>query len=166
MFDWIPADSVWFWIWFVGFLPMSVITFFAWILNCTLLGDSMDKWYRRRMFVWYTFLGFVSTWLWPIGLLGFCTFTYVEREKQRRWDKKWAEKKATVPNYWRDVYLILNGQVTDIQCRVLDWDYYNGDARLALWRGDSRFFGHKGTEVIVYWPNKDLEFIPEKVAKV
>lgn len=165
MFNWIPFDSVLFWIWFIGFIPMSIMTFVAYFLNVGFLGDSSDKWYRRRVFVWLTLLGFVMTWLWPVGLLGFGVYELYKKDKQRKWDKKWAEKKATVPNYWKNYYMILNGAVTDIQVRVLDWDFYNGDARLAIWRGDSRFWAD-GKEVIVYWPNKDLKPIPEKDAKV
>lgn len=165
MFSWIPFDSVLFWIWLAGFLLLSIPTFFAWMLNSAFLGDSMDKWYRRRMFVLYTFVGFMMTWLWPIGIVVMGSISLYKKNKQRKWDKVWKQKKATVPNYWRDVYLILDGKVTDIQCRVLDWDYYNGKSRLALWRGDSRFWCD-GKEVIVYWPNKDLHLIPEKEAKV
>lgn len=169
MFDWIPFDSVLFWIWMIGFFCISPIVFFAWALNSTFLGDSCDTWYRRKMFAWYTFLGFVMTWLWPIGLAGFGIYEYVTTSKKRRWDKKWAEKKATVPNYWKNYYLIINGNVSDIQVRVLDWEYSEylpGKARLALYRGDSRFWADKGKEILVYWPNKDLEPIPEKVDKV
>jgi hypothetical protein len=168
MFSWIALDSVLFWIWFAGFCVMSLPVFFIWAINSAFLGDSMNAWYRRKMFIWFTFLGFVMTWFWPIGLIGFGIYESYDAVKQRRWDKKWAEKKATVPNYWRDVYLILDGNVTDIQCRVLDWEYSKylpGKARLALWRGDSRFWC-EGKEVVVWWPNKDLELIPEKDAKV
>lgn len=165
MFNWIPYDSVLFWIWLVGFVPMSVMTFFAWIFNVGFLGDATNKWYRRRMFVWMTFLGFVMTWFWPIGLIGWGIYELYKKEKKRRWDKVWNYKKATVPNYWKNYYLILDGKVTDIQVRILDWDYYNNKARCALWRGDSRFWCD-GKEVIVYWPNKDLEPIPEKDVKV
>lgn len=154
-----------FWVWFVGFVPMSLITFCGWILNVGFLGDASNKWYRRRMFVWLTFLGFVMTWLWPVGLIGFALYELYSNRKQRKWDKVWKHKKATVPNYWKNYYLILNGNVTDIQVRVLDWDYVNGRARLALWRGDSRFWCD-GKEIIAYWPNKDLEPIPEKEEKV
>ena len=169
MFNWIPTHSVLFWIWLVGFIPMSAMTSFAYLFNVAFLGDSMDKWYRRRMFVWFTFLGFVMTWAWPVGILGFVIADQIKRAKKRKRDRIWKQKKATVPNYWRNVYLILDGKVTDIQCRVLDWEYSEylpGKARLALWRGDSRFWADKGKEIIVWWPNKDLQLIPEKEAKV
>jgi len=168
MFNWIPFDSVLFWIWLVGFVLLSVPTFFAWIMNSALLGDSMDKWYRRRMFVWFTFLGFVMTWLWPVGILAATIWELYKKNKKRKWDKVWNHKKATVPNYWKNYYLIINGVVSDIQVRVLDWEleYSKGKARLALWRGDQRFWADGGKEIIVYWPNKDLEPIPEKEVKV
>jgi hypothetical protein len=168
MFNWIPINPVLFWIWFAGLWAMSLPVFFVWVLNSAFLGDSCDKWFRRRMFVWFTFLGFVMTWLWPVGLVGFGIYEFYTRRKQAKWDKKWAEKKATVPHYWRDAYLILDGNVTDIQVRILDWelDYSAGKARLALWRGDSRFWADKGKEILVYWPNKDLQLIPEDEASV
>lgn len=168
MFDWVSTDSALFWVWFVGFCVMSLPTFFAWLFNSAFLGDSSDKWYRRRMFAWFTFLAFVMTWLWPVGLTGFFIYEWYTTEKKRRWKKVWNHKKATVPHYWRDVYLILDGNVTNIQARVLDWEYSEyipGKARLALWRGDSRFWC-EGKEIVIHWPNKDLEFIPEKIAKV
>lgn len=165
MFNWIPFDSVLFWIWLVGFCIVSLPVFVIWLFNSAFLGDSSDKWYRRRMFVWFTFLGFVMTWLWPIGLIGWGIYECYKRNKQRKWDKKWAEKKATVPNYWKDYYLILNDNVTDIKVRILDWDYYNGKARCALSRVDSRFWADKGKEILVYWPNTDLEPVPEKGEK-
>jgi 4-amino-4-deoxy-L-arabinose transferase-like glycosyltransferase len=165
MFDWIPFDSVLFWIWLVGFALLSIPVFFAWILNSAFLGDSTDKWYRRRMFALYTLVGFVMTWLWPVGIVGMGCISLYKKNKQRKWDKVWKHKKATVPNYWKNYHLIIDGKVTDIQVRVLDWDFYNGNARLAIWRGDSRFWCD-GKEIIVYWPNKDLEPIPEKLEKV
>jgi hypothetical protein len=165
MFNWIPFDSVLFWIWAVGFCLVSIPVFLIWMVNSAFLGDSCDAWYRRKMFAWFTFLGFVMTWLWPIGLIGFGIYEWYTTSKQRKWNKKWAEKKATVPNYWKNYHLILNGNVTDIQVRILDWDYYNGKARCALWRGDSRFWADKGKEILVYWPNKDLQPIPEKEEK-
>lgn len=128
----------------------------------------MDAWYRRKMFAWYTFLGFVMTWLWPVGLIGLGIREWYSTAKQRRWDKKWAEKKATVPNYWKKYHLIINGVVSDIQVKVLDWEYskyITGMARLVIWTGDSRFWCD-GKEIIVYWPNKDLQPIPEKDVKV
>lgn len=157
-----------FWVWLVGFIPMSLITIFGYLLNVGFLGDSSDKWYRRRMFVWFTFLGFVTTWLWPIGVAGFVIADLYSKNKTRKWNKVWKHKKATVPNYWKNYYLILNGQVTDIKVRVLDWEYSEfspGKARLGLWTGDSRFWAD-GKQVIVYWPNKDLEPVPEKEDKV
>jgi hypothetical protein len=165
MFNWIPIHSVLFWIWLVGFIAMSFPVFFAWLLNSAFLGDSTNRWYRWRMFVWFTFVGFVMTWLWPIGLASVGIYELYKKEKKRRWNKVWQHKKATVPNYWKNYYLILDGNVTDIQVRVLDWNYVNNRARLALWRGDQRFWGD-GKEIIVHWPNKDLEPIPEKEVKV
>lgn len=165
MFDWIPIHSVLFWIWAAGFCAMSLPVLLMWFIHSTFLGDSMDAGYRRKMFVWFTFLGFVMTWLWPIGLICFGIHEFYKKEKQRRWDKKWAEKKEIVPNYWKNYHLIINGIVSDIQVRVLDWNYVNGDARLAMWRGEQRFWAD-GKEIIVYWPNKDLEPIPEKGVKV
>jgi hypothetical protein len=154
-----------FWVWFTGFCLMSIPVFLVWFVNSTFLGDSMDKWYRRRMFAWFTFLGFVFTWLWPVGLAGAAIWSAYKWDKQRRWDKVWNQKKATVPNYWKNYHLIIDGNVSDIQVRVLDWDYYNGKARLAMWRGEQRFWA-EGKEIIVYWPNNDLEPIPEKTEKV
>jgi len=165
MFDFVPTDSFLFWIWVGGFLILSPIVFLAWIFNCAFLGDSVDTSYRRRMFAWFTFLGFVMTWLWPIGLIGFLVYESYTKHKKGKWNKIWKHKKATVPNYWKNYYLILDGNVTDIQVRVLDWDYVNGNARLAMWTGDQRFWA-EGKEIIVYWPNTDLELIPDKDVKI
>jgi len=154
-----------FWIWFTGFALLSIPVFIVWMLNSALLGDSCDKWYRRRMFVWFTFLGFAFTWLWPVALVGAGIYSAYKWDKKRRWDKVWKQKKATVPNYWKNYHLIIDGNVTDIQVRVLDWDFHNGKARLAMWRGEQRFWA-EGKEIIVYWPNKDLAPIPEKLEKV
>jgi hypothetical protein len=165
MFDLIPTDSVLFWIWFSGFVAISPIVYVVWILNSAFLGDSMDAWYRRKMFAWFTFLGFVMTWLWPIGVTGFLLHSENLKRKRRNWNKVWNHKKETVPNYWKNYYLILNGNVTDIQVKVLDWDYSQGHARLVIWTGDSRFWC-EGKEIIVFWPNTDLEPIPEGNEKV
>lgn len=154
-----------FWIWVAGFIVMSPIAFFMWTFGCTMATDSTHKPTVIKMQLYYTFLAFVMTWLWPIGLLGSGIAKRYEIMKKRRWDKKWAEKKATVPNYWKNYYLILDGKVTDIQVRVLDWNYYNNKARLAIWLGDQRFWAD-GKEIIVYWPNADLEPIPEKEVKI
>ncbi|AXH49296.1 hypothetical protein HWB76_gp106 [Streptomyces phage Blueeyedbeauty] len=165
MFNWIPFDSVLFWIWFGGFLLLSIPTSIAWLFNMAFLGDSMDKSYQRRMGVVFTLCAIGMTWFWPIGLIVFVSIDQYKKAKQRKWDRVWKQKKATVPNYWKNYYLILNGNVTDIQVRVLDWDYYGGKARLAMWRGEQRFWA-EGKEIIVYWPNTDLEPIPEDKEKV
>lgn len=157
-------DSILFWLWLAGFCIMSLPVFFGWLINSALLGDSCDTWWRRKMFAWYTFVGFVTTWLWPIGVAGFILYGINEKRRKRKWNKVWNHKKATVPNYWRNAYLVINGSASDIEVRVLDWEFSKfspGQARLAISQADSRFWAD-GKETIVYWPNADLEFLPEK----
>lgn len=168
MFDWIPTDSVLFWIWLAGFVAMSIPVSFVWMINCTFLGDSSDNSYRRKMFWLFNLYAVGMTWFWPIGLIVLGLIDGKTRRRKAKRAKIWAHKKETVPNYWKNYYLIINGTVSDIQVRVLDWEYSKfipGKARLAMWGGEQRFWA-EGKEIIVYWPNKDLEPIPDDEAKV
>jgi len=161
-------ESILFWIWLAGFIILSPFVFFGWVLGCQLTGDSMDKAWRIKQCTLLTVGSFFFIWLWPLGIVVLYLSGVYKKRKQAKWDKKWAEKKAVVPNYWKNYYLIINGNVSDIQVRVLDWEfseYIPGKARLAMWRGEQRFWA-EGKEIIVYWPNKDLEPIPEKEEKV
>lgn len=161
-------DSPWFWIWLAGFAILSPFVFFAWVLGCQLTGDSTNTAWRIKQCLLITVGCFFFIWLWPLGILAFILSDVLRKRKTAKRKKIWEKKKATVPNYWKNYYLIINGNVTDIQVRVLDWEYskYSPDkARLAMWSGDNRFWAD-GKEVLVYWPNKDLEPIPEELAKV
>lgn len=160
--------SVLFWIWLAGFVVLSPFVFFGWVLGCQLTGDSMDRAWRIRKCIQITVGCFFFIWFWPAGIIVVLLSDLYKKRKKAKWDKKWAEKKATVPNYWKKYYLIINGTVSDIQVKVLDWEYSKyspGKARLVIWTGDQRFWAD-GKEIVVYWPNTDLEPIPEKDVKV
>ena len=168
MFNWIPFDSFLFWIWLAGFLLLSPVVFFAWMFNSAFLGDSTDKWYQTYMFVWFTFLGFVMTWLWPIGLPGFLAFEANSKRKSRKWDKVYKYKKATVPHYWEEAYIRNSKVLNGAKVRILDWEIQPGMTRVSSWDGKlitrSRFLKHI-KQAVLLWPTADLELIPEKVKK-
>lgn len=165
MFDWIPFDSVLFWLWFIGFLAVSPIVFFAWVFNSAFLGDSTDSWYQTYMFVWFTFLGFVMTWLWPIGVPLFLAFDWNRKRKEKRWKNIFNEKKKRVTNYWRDAYLRNSENLDGVRVRILDWEFEPGITRVSSWNSKlitkSRF-RKRIKEAILLWPTEDLELIPEK----
>ena len=99
--------SVWFYIWAIGFCVMSPFALFAWAFGCAIATDSTNKWFVIRTQLWITFVCFVMTWLWPIGLPIFLIAGFIDDRKIAKKNAAYEEKLSQGKNYGKK-YRVVN----------------------------------------------------------